>query len=158
MTQSLTAWAVLSAILFMGALIAIWSRRNTRWRGMAVLAVLISVPMSAAAIGYALGWPAPLLKITAPTGDWVILGDKMIRGQGIYLLIDIPGGEPRYYRMPWDDEEAKKLQELKNKKQGAMLRFDPSLEQFAEIHPLPQPKFMPPKRQPSAPPRYERGA
>ena len=86
MTAAITAWLVLTFILGLLAVLAIWARGVSRARGLSVAAFLIASPIAAAALGSALGWPVPLFKgINSPAGDYMVLGAKLIVGKGIYV-------------------------------------------------------------------------
>lgn len=165
MTATLTAWLILVGLLGLSASLAIWARGASRARGLAVLAFVLATPVSGAALASALGWAIPYWPgITVPAGKHAIVGVKMVEGEAIYILLDIAGGEPRYYRLPWSIETAQKLQ-------GAMegagedgevgVRtppFDPSLD---ELEPLfyahPQPA-LPEKGMQEPAPHFDGGA
>lgn len=157
----LSVWLALTIGVAIPAFFAIWSRRTTRARGLAVGAFLLASPVAAGCLASALGWPIPVLNgVTAPAGDWTILGNKMIVGRGIYLLIDVSDREPKYVVLPWSKELSEKLQDLMNKGEVPQLVVPPFEfswnQKETDIQPMPQPKWLPDK--PPAPPvnRYER--
>jgi hypothetical protein len=161
MTVVITIWFVLTCLLGLSALIAIWARRPSRARGLSILAFIAASPIAAAALGAALGWPVPLINgVNAPEGTYSVLGSKIIVGKGIYVLIDV-GGEPRYYWLPWSQKESKELQEGLNKagKDGGVQMtippFEWSWDQHQTFQPLPQQKVIPDKPKPQVQ-HYER--
>lgn len=161
MDWAITAWLGLVIVLGVLATVAIWARGYTRARGLAVAGFLAAMPIAATALGASLGWPIPLINgITAPEGDWPVLGAKIIAGEGIYVLIDA-GDEPRYYYIPWDQDTAEDLQGMMNN-QEEMRVIIPPFEPSWTIHPPtfqpePQPPILPDKPEEETP-RYERSA
>jgi hypothetical protein len=151
------------ALFCLLAFIAIWSRRQTRWRFVAVMVALLSIPAVAAAGLEALSWPRPLWAMWELRGqDIRVLGAKLVKDVAIYLYLEIGEATPRSVALAWDTEQAKQIQKLmddsnaKGESGEFMMKFkfefswekrDPP--QFYE---LPQPDFMPPKiPQPEAP-------
>ena len=70
--------------------------------------------------------------------------------QKIFVLLDIGSGEPRHYRLPWDQKLADKLQDILDDPDegGVMLKipYEPSLDtNAAQFWSLPQPKALPDK-------------
>lgn len=163
MTYVATIWAVLVLVLAVVTSLAIWSRRGSFARGWTVAAFLVSVPVSAGALTFALGWPVPFVAgLIAPAGDWSVLGTKMIVGKGIYVLLDT-GDVPRHYVLPWDRKMADKIQELLDQgdANGGMRmkvpNFDFSWERRdpPEIYALPQEKVLPDKPKQEEPQRFD---
>lgn len=162
MTYAITAALMITLLLAIMATIAIWSRRGpARARGLAVVAFVLASPIAAGALGMSLGWPVPLYSgLTAPAGEWVVLGVKMVVGKGIYVLID-DGDIPRYYSLPWSNEMADKLQDMLDKGETPTITV-PEFEWSWDRHPptfqpLPQPRVLPPKPR-EEPRRYQRDA
>ena len=161
MSAAATAWLAITLLISAMALIVVWSRRRTLYRSLAVATALLSAPAAALALASALGWAVPMVPVlTAPGGDWQVLGAKIVQGEGIFVLLDT-GGEPRHYRLPWDQKLADKLQDILDDpdKGGVMLKipFEPSLDtNAAQFWPLPQPKALPDKPPQKLAPRWYR--
>lgn len=161
-------WALLSLIIGLLTIIAVWSRYKTKARAMAIFGFLLAIPATGGALFYALGWPVPYVVLTALQirggGDFGVLGAKMVVGEGIFALLDF-GATPRYVVLPWDKNMASKLQELmESQREGETgeprLKLPPmewSLERRKppEIYALPQPKILPPKPSQEAPLRFD---
>lgn len=159
MNATVTSWLALTVILGVLALIAIWARGYSRARGLAVLGFLLASPVTASALGYSLGWPIPYVQgVTIPEGKHPILGMKLIIGEGIYLLLDIGDGQPRYYSLPWSASDAEKLQDGMDEEAdvGVISKpFEWSWERRTQFYADPQPKVLPDKPQPERAPVYE---
>lgn len=161
MTAVISAWVALTIVLGLAAWIAVWSRRPTRLRLVAILAFLAGSPVAFFSLALCLGWPVPLVGgITGPAGEFTVLGQKLVANQAIYILIDT-GNAPRYYVLPWDQEQAKKLQDAADK-QAEMRVTVPPMELSWErrkplsFHEIPQPKVLPDKpQQAEAPTRFD---
>jgi hypothetical protein len=164
MTQPITAWLILTLCLALMGIIAIWSRRPTRARPLAVAWLIIASPLAAVALAMALGWPVPYWPgVTVPEGEHTIIGYKLSEGEGIYILLDVGGSAPRYYRLPWKNSTAEALQNAQGEGEGdgegeagefgmsvpgLEWSWDDSEPQFwAE----PQPMMPPKQAQPAAP-------
>jgi hypothetical protein len=143
MTAPITAWLILTLCLGLAGIIAIWSRR----------------PLAAVALAMALGWPVPYWPgVTIGEGEPQLLGHKLVEGVGIYVLLDVGPGAPRYYSMPWSTETAEALQKAGEEAGGdgehgmhvpAMeWSWDESEPQFWAT---PQPMMPPKQAQPAAP-------
>jgi hypothetical protein len=151
MTAASTAWLAITLLISAMALIVVWSRRQTLYRSLAVATALLSAPAAALSLASTLGWAVPVVPmLTAPGGDFLVLGAKIVQGEGIFVLLDIGSGEPRHYRLPWDQKLADKLQDILDdpNKGGVMLKipYEPSLDtNAAQFWPLPQPKALPDK-------------
>jgi hypothetical protein len=145
------------------ALHIVWSRQETPMRGMAVVMLIVWLPILAFMATDVLGWHKPIWAAHRLVGKQRVLGHKMVRGEAIYLYLDVGPGEPRAIRVPWNDNTASRLQKAlresrKRGRRGAIMKFDHSWDTHGpQFHPLPQPRTPIPKRQRSAP-RYERGA
>jgi len=151
MTNAATAWLAITLLISAMALIVVWARRRTFYRALAVTIAILSAPAAALALASALGWAVPMVPVlTAPGGDWQVLGAKIAQGEGIFVLLDTGGGEPRHYRLPWNQKLADRLQDILDDpdKGGIMLKipYEPSLDtNAAQFWPLPQPKALPDK-------------
>jgi len=149
-TIVVSSWIVLTVLLGAAAWIAAWSRRQTKARALGIITFLAGSPVAAFAVAVCLGWPMPLIAgITGPSGDYTVLGSKLIPGQAIYVLIDV-GNEPRYYVLPWDQGAAETLQDASDNGSGVNVTVPPmefSWEQRKPLsfHELPQPKVLPDK-------------
>ena len=145
-----SAWIVLTVLLGAAAWIAAWSRRETKARVLGILAFLAGSPVAFFSLALCLGWPIPLIGgITGPTGDYTVLGSKLVANEAIYVLIDV-GNVPRYYSIPWDQDQAKKLQDSVDNGSGVKATVPPmefSWEQRNPLsfHELPQVKILPDK-------------
>lgn len=154
MDHVVTAWVIVTLIFGVLAFFAVWSRLRSVARGIAMVLFFVGAPVVGVAAAAGLGWAVPVIPyLTAPAGeDYRVLGTKMVQGEAIYVLLDTIG-EPRYYRLPWDQETADKLQDMMDDPNNggivAQLPFEFSWDQNAvQFHPLPQPKAMPDKLEP----------
>ena len=136
----------------------IWSRRETRVRGLAVLGFIMLLGALGPASLETLGWHRPHWAAVRLDGDVVVMSFKLVRGEAIYLYVDAGPGQPRAIYLPWSDEEAQKFQEKQKESDRAgrkgrfKLRFssDPwSPKQPVFVDP-PKARVLPPK--PPAPP------
>ena len=150
----LLAWTALVLILGASATLAIWARGLTRARTLAVLAFLLSVPVSGMALVLTLGYPLPYYPgLTISAGDHIVLGAKLEEGVAIYLLFD--GPIPRYYRLPWSTDTAQAVQDAmeQSARQGTkgaratVLPYDGSLDD--------RPPVISPLSQQALPPKYQ---
>lgn len=155
-------WLTLSTALCTITSLAIWSRRPTQARGLAVGALLAVVPLSGALLASERGWPVEILPLIAelPDGEITVHGAKLIPEVAIYLWLDI-AGEPRAFRLDWNSEAASKLQRLMEGREGTgeikATKRTGLTERDAfplELHGAPQKPM--PEKQPEAAPRYER--
>lgn len=159
MTATVTAWLLITLALGGLATIAIWARGISRARGLAVLAFLLASPVAAAALAMALGWPIPLIEgITVAEGKHPVLGAKMIPDVGIYVLLDIGDGAPRYFSLPWSPPAADKLQQAMDEgAEGDGTGIDVPPFEFSwdrrepKFYANPQPKVLPDKPADAAP-------
>lgn len=143
--------------------LAIWSRRDTRARHVAVLIMLLGLPAVVAAGIESLGWHKPYVLVwDLKAGDHRVLAVKMIQDRAIYLYLDDPSREePRPIRMPWSNEAANQIQGLVDQAGPEangqfMMRYEPSLDvNKPQFHPLPQPPALPPKPAPEPGLRFE---
>lgn len=151
-------WFALTILLWLMAVFAIWSRKSSHGRTASWLSFFAMSPAAAGFLVISLGWPTPLL--TAPGGEYDVLGVKMILQRGIYVLLD-KGDEPRYYWLPWNRQMADELQKaMEEKREGADVRltmppFEFSWERRPQVYTLPPPKVLPDKPPQDEPPiRY----
>ena len=140
---------IVAALFAALAMIAIWSRRADRMRHAAVGLFILGLPLLAAAGLESLSWSRPLWAMWNLSGDYRVLGAKMIEGVGIYAYVDTDG-EPRAVELPWDNRTAEKLQELFDDPANngqAMMRFEFSwdIARPPTFYPLPNPPALPPK-------------
>lgn len=112
-------WLALSTALCTITSLAIWSRRPTQARGLAVAALLAIVPASGGLLLMERGWAVPIVPYLAdlPDGEITVHGAKLIPEVAIYLWLDI-AGEPRAFRLDWNAEAASKLQRLMEGREG----------------------------------------
>lgn len=139
--------------------LAIWSRWADRGRHVAVALFLLGLPLLAGASLESLSWSRPMWAMWSLNGDYRVLGAKMIKDEAIYLFID-QDGEPRSVRMPWDDRQAERLQDLfgdPDNEGRAMMHFEWSwdIDRPPNFYPLPQPPALPPKLEPPTAPHLE---
>ncbi len=138
------------------AWLAIWSRWADRGRWAAVSLFILGLPLLAAASLESLSWSRPMWAMWDINGDYRVLGAKMIKDVAIFVYIDT-NDEPRSVRLPWDDRQAERLQDLfadPNNGGQAMMHFEWSwdIERPPNFYPLPQPPAMPDKLgEPEAP-------
>lgn len=155
------AWLVFSAAIAANASIAIWSRRPTHARGMAVLALLVTVPLSGGLLLTQRGWSTPIVPYLAelPSGEIVVDGVRIVPGKSITVTLHADGAS-RLFELPWDAQTASQLQRMleggeeiratrREKKTGR-----PDDDFPMEFHPRPQPSY--PEKQPEQSFEYER--
>lgn len=146
----------IAALFGLLAWLAIWSRWADRGRWAAVGLFVLGLPLLAAASLESLSWSRPIWAMWQLNGDYRVLGAKMVKDEAIYLFVD-QDGEPRSVRLPWDDRQAERLQDLfadPNNGGQAMMKFEWSwdIERPPNFYPLPQPPVMPDKLgEPEAP-------
>jgi hypothetical protein len=87
----------------------VWSRKETRVRGLAVAGFALMIPFLVASSYFARSWPLPLNEWTAPEGRVRVIAANMRQDVAIWLWLDSETG-PRYYVRPWNNEEARTLQ------------------------------------------------
>jgi hypothetical protein len=161
MNTVISSWIVLTVILGACAWVAVWSRRPTRLRLLSVAAFFLSSPVALVSLAVCLGWPVPLIGgVTGPSGDYLILGSKLMPNEAIYILIDL-GNAPRYYVLPWNQDVAKQIQDAidnQSQMQVTIPPYEMSWERRKPLsfHELPQPKVLPDKpRQAEAPAHFD---
>lgn len=159
---------VLLAILGLSVLTTavIWSRKDTWMRGAAVGGFFLLTPVIAGASLYARSHPAPYIPVvTAPAGEYLVLGVKMVQDEAIYIWLDFGERHPRYFALPWDNETASQLQGMLDAQRTGRIPgfrmaipYEPSWNiNPPQFHPLPQPIIpIPKERQREEPHRHER--
>ncbi len=139
--------AILAATL---ASIAVWSPRKPWIKGAAVALSIAFMPVAYAGMADLLSKPKPvrLEWAQAKTETATVLGAQIRENEAIYLWLQIDAGEPRYYKIPWDQETAKDLQKAmqeadKNKSGLEMtMPFEPSYDlDKPKFYALPQPSM-----------------
>lgn len=136
------------------ALLAVWSRRADRMRPVAVGLFLLGIPLLAGASLEALSWPRPIWAMWDLSGEFRVLGAKIVEGEAIYAYVDTDG-EPRSIKLPWSNKTAEELQALFDDPANggqAMMRFDPGIDPSEPTFwPLPQIADPPKKPAPAVP-------
>ena len=140
------------ALFAIAAWLTVWSRRDSWVRPAAVVLLLFGMPAIAIAGLQSLGHHRPMSLIWEITsGEYRVLAVKMVQDEAIYIYLDADRSEPWPVQLPWDNETAKRIQELQEGADGDaqgqfMFRYEPSLNTNAmQFHPLPQPQLMPQK-------------
>ena len=112
MTSFLIAFISLALLLGVFAYVAVpAASRGCR----IIVAGFFAVILGALFFGYSdmLGRPKStrLEVFRASMKDAKVIGSYLKENDGIYLWLQLPGsGEPRYYKLPWDEKVAKSLQ------------------------------------------------
>ena len=107
-------FAVLVVLFATLITVAIWSRRSLFWRAGCLLVGTATMAVGYVALVDLLSRPKPTMLEFRHQNfeDFEILYTDWTEGEGIYLLLRVPGeAEPRYYALPWKLETAEKLQE-----------------------------------------------
>ena len=162
-----------SFIMFCGILLlfamythaVIWSRQETRVRGLAVLGFVMLLGALGPASLETLGWHRPHWAAVRLDGDVVVLSFKLVRGEAIYLYVDAGPGQPRAISLPWSDEQAQKMQDkereslARGRKGKFKMRFtfnpwSPALPEFVDP---PAVRAVEPKTRTPLVDMYERG-
>lgn len=154
------ASVVLAGLL---AAIAIRAPRATAWRVAAVALTAAFVPFAWLSLNEMLARPKPA------THEWfkanakhaTVLGASLEEGKAIYLWLRLDDSlEPRYYRLPWQQRNAEKLQSAIQRaiEEDAVVRiFNPfsrdswTNEGELNVEIVPPPR--PPLKHPQPPPR-----
>lgn len=164
MEHALLIFAGIAAALALYTWGIIWSRRETRVRGLAVLGFVMLLGALGPASLETLGWHRPHWAAVRLDGDVVVLSFKLVRGEAIYLYVDAGPGQPRAIYLPWSDEEAQKFQEKQkeSEREGRKGRFRMRFA-FTPWHPKapvfidpPKARVVPPKPPVPPTPIYDR--
>jgi len=163
-------WALLTFLAAAGAAsMAIWSRKDTKARALAMALFLAAGPLAAMTMFSSMSHPAPFYEgITVPEGQWELLFVDFTVYEAIYILLDTPG-HPRWYELKWDEKLAGELNAAMGR-DGARGEGDPggtfNIRPYdhswdknePQFLPSPQPMQIPPKSD-DAPevPLYDRG-
>jgi len=103
--------ALITTILAVSTYIAIWSRKPTNAR---LLALVLLIPLGllgAGSAGINLGHPSICFAgYNIPTGKLDILGFKVIKDDIIYLTLDTGGREPFTCSTPYSNQKAERLE------------------------------------------------
>jgi hypothetical protein len=160
MTSFIIAFVSLAFLLGAFAYVAVPAGGRAR---RAIIAGLFAVILGAVFFGYSdmLGRPKStrieVFRTDMP--DARVIGSYLREGDGVYLWLQLPGlSEPRYYKLPWDAQLAKALQDAiaQDERQhgggiGMGLPFERSWDpKEPKFYALPQPK-LPDKPGESAP-------
>lgn len=158
-----------NGLIFLGILclfclmawMTIWSRWQSPVRFASVLLAILATPAIAAASFEALSYPRPLWAMWDMSGEYRVLGAKLVQDSGIYLYVEITDEiEPRSVVLPWNNEQAKKLQDLMDDPTSGgqfMMKYEFSWEKRdpPQFYPPPQPPVLPPKVTPPEAPHFE---
>lgn len=109
----ITAWLSVTAALAGLALIAVWARRPSHYRSMAVCALPLAACVAYGALTVPLGKPT----LSIPPGKYDVLGARIDtptsnNAGAIFVLLD--GSQPVYVRLPYSKGAAEALQEAMN--------------------------------------------
>ena len=154
-------FVALGGVFVVAAWLAIWSRRQTPARHAAMLVLVAGLASLAAAGIETSGFPKSMAWAWELTGDYRVLGAKLVQDDGIYLFVDTGQTTPRSYKLPWSNKTASRIQSLmdKNRKGQFMMTFEWSWDRHKpQFRSLPQPVIPLPKQQPAPVPRFEQGA
>jgi hypothetical protein len=145
--------AFLSLALVLGAFAYVAVPTGSRGRR-AIISCFFAVILGALFFGYSdmLGRPKTtrLEVFRTSMQDAKIIGSYLKENDGVYLWLKLPGlDEPRYYKLPWNEQVAKALQDAiaQNERQhgsgvGMGLPFERSWDRDQpKFYALPQPKL-----------------
>lgn len=152
---------ILIALAAICAWAAIWSRRDSHWRWIGVLAFILAIPTIGWAYADSLGRHRPLILATHLLGgEHKILAAKFEENVRIWVYVDTGRGAPWPIELPWSTETADKIQRAMEKapegQEGQFMgRFVGEHSWNIELvpHPIPQKPALPPKRAPQAAPQ-----
>jgi hypothetical protein len=91
------------------AAIALWSRRKSLFKMVALGLVIIALPLGAFAYVDLLAKPKPLHLEHRDLGEIEIISAYLKEGEAIYLWVNVADA-PRFYEMPWNEAIALELQ------------------------------------------------
>ncbi|MGQ9366037.1 hypothetical protein [Azospirillum sp. A39] len=141
------------AVVLAGTLatIAIWSPRKALIKASAVVVSIGFMPVAYAGMADLLSKPKPIRLewYQSQAEKALVLGAQLRENDGVYLWLQLDGtAEPRYYKLPWDQELAKELQQAMKeaeKTQSGLamtLPFEKSWDKDQpRFYALPQPKL-----------------
>jgi len=133
------------------ATISIWAPRKLWVKVGAVLLAAGFMPLSYASFADLLSKPKPIALewFQRSMSEATVLSALMQEGEAIYLWLQLPStSEPRYYKIAWDVEVAKQLQEAMREaeKNGSGMKMQLPFENSwdkdkPQFYALPQPKL-----------------
>ena len=115
MKELFVVFAALLGVVTLLATIAIWSRRRTTVRTLAVVLTALFIPIGYLGVTELLSQPKPMQHewFKRHVDEATLLGVSINEGQAIYLWLRLDDSlEPRYYVLPWQQQLAEKLQNL----------------------------------------------
>jgi hypothetical protein len=78
-----------------------------------------SLPLAVALAAVAIYLPTGTPRLTQPpSGKYTVLGAKIVVDVGIWVLLDDGQSEPRYFRLPYSNQQANELQGAQDAGQG----------------------------------------
>lgn len=98
-----------TALLTLAAWLVVWSRRDTVGRMVGAIGFPLAVLMSGGIAYLPLGEPIPMAPLS---GTFQVYGGRVVKDVAIYVLLGGDGDEPTYYRLPYVEGDAEKLQTL----------------------------------------------
>ena len=139
------------------AVIAVWSRKRLAVRVGAVAALLALVVMNYSALVNLLGRPQPVEhdSLESFEGEAIVLATSIDEGLAIYLWLRHPNiRQPRYYRLPWDQEAAIALKKAldQSMRNNSTVMMNPNYEGSLETKKEPLFYVLPQERLPLKPP------
>jgi hypothetical protein len=111
-TELFLLFAASAALASVLAAISIWSHRKLYAKIFAVVATALFIPAIYLSYTDLLSRPKPasLEWWNRGASEATVLGSKLREGEAIYLWIELADtGEPRAYKLPWQQELAKQL-------------------------------------------------
>jgi hypothetical protein len=151
MTSFLIVFVSLALLLGAFAYVAMPAASRAR---RAIIVGFFAIILGALFFGYSdmLGRPKStrLEVVRTNMQDAKVIGSYLKENEGVYLWLQLPGvGEPRYYKLPWDEKVAKALQSAiaENERQhgsgvGIGLPFERGWDrEDPKFYALPQPKL-----------------
>jgi len=125
MGQSFIIFCGIAVLFALYTWAVIWSRQETRVRGLAVLGFVMLLGALGPASLETLGWHRPYWAAVRLDGDVVVLSFKLVRDEAIYLYVDAGPGQPRAISLPWSDDQAAKMQDKRREsyRKGRKGRF-----------------------------------
>lgn len=131
------------------AMLAVWAPRRLTPKLSALAMAAAFVPLGYLGFVDLLGRPKPVAMEwwRERADEATVLGSQLREGDGVYLWLQLAGsGEPRSYRLPWDEGTAQQLVEALREadKNGSGVRmrlpFEPTLDRREpRFYALPQP-------------------